>query len=516
MAVASTIGSATDPRSVPSARAAPPDGLRPGATLARALSGLALGLSILAGAPVVAAPFEILAPAEKADGRDRFALVIGNAAYRNVPSLRNPINDANAIGERLHRLGFEVTRARDLDRRATNETVDIFLARLTPGADVVVYFAGHGVEVQGANHLLPVDVPKLQVGQDRVLRSETTNLTDLMSDLRDKAPRALVMILDACRDNPFAGEGTRSIGSSRGLARVEPPKGSLVIYSAGVGERALDNLGEDDPSPNGLFTRTLLRQMDEEGLEVRDLVRRMRNEVREAALRAGGHSQTPGYYDELLDSFFFRPKPATDPNVAACERNADPEADSLSVMRRNLDPVFGACLRAMRAKPGDERLRGLFLAVAEQRAFQSALASEAPDPASNYLAHYPSGRYAADVLRHLARLERGRAEPTGATPEPAPVERRIETIAQPAPALPTAPAAPAPVASGGGRHRQERCLHTRAVPALGRAGPPRRRVRADPQHPRPPAQFLRAGDVLGDVVRALLVQVLQGAPPAVR
>jgi hypothetical protein len=200
------------------------------------------------------------------------------------------------------------------------------------------------------------------------------------------------MILDAYRDNPFAGEGTRSIGSSRGLARVEPPKGSLVIYSAGVGERALDNLGEDNPSPNGLFTRTLLRQMDEEGLEVRDLVRRMRNEVREAALRAGGHSQTPGYYDELLDSFFFRPKSATNPNVASCERNADPEADSLSVMRRNLEPVFEACLRAMRAKPGDEHLRNLFLAVAEQRAFQSALGSDAPDAASNYLAHYPSGR----------------------------------------------------------------------------------------------------------------------------
>lgn len=92
-----------------------------------------------------ATPFEILAPTEKAGGRDRFALVIGNAGYRNVPSLRNPINDATAIGDRLHRLGFEVTRARDLDRRAMNETIDTFLARLTPGADVVVYFAGHGV-----------------------------------------------------------------------------------------------------------------------------------------------------------------------------------------------------------------------------------------------------------------------------------------------------------------------------------------------------------------------------------
>jgi uncharacterized protein len=133
-------------------------------------------------------PFEILAPTEKAGGRDRFALVIGNAGYRNVPSLRNPINDATAIGDRLHRLGFEVTRASDLDRRAMNETIDTFLARLTPGADVVVYFAGHGVEVQEANHLLPVDVPKLQYGQDRVVRSETTNLTDLMSDLRDRVP----------------------------------------------------------------------------------------------------------------------------------------------------------------------------------------------------------------------------------------------------------------------------------------------------------------------------------------
>jgi uncharacterized caspase-like protein len=163
--------------------------------------------------------------------------------------------------------------------------------------------------VQGSNYLLPIDITPMYVDQERRLRSDAINLTDLLTDFQEHKARVTLVILDACRDNPFQAAqtvATRSLGSARGLTRVEPPRGTFVMFSAGVGQTALDNLGPDDHDPNGLFTRKLLSLINEEGLELHSMVLRLRKEVQVAALSAD-HEQFLGYYDQLNGEFYFHP-----------------------------------------------------------------------------------------------------------------------------------------------------------------------------------------------------------------
>jgi hypothetical protein len=253
--------------------------------------GFATALSNPAGALPDAQLKAAILPAKAQVGdTKRLALVIGNGAYRNVPTLRNPFNDAAAVAAELQKLGYEVYLCRDLDRQDMNAIVNAFLTRIEPGNEVLIYYAGHGVELQGSNYLLPVDIPSLGPGQDRLLRSEAINLTELLLDINAQSARVSVVILDACRNNPFeAAGGSRGIGAKRGLGRVDPPQGIFVIFSAGVGEEALDNIGVADTNSNSLFTRKLLELMPLEGIELRTMVRQLRAEVCQAALNVGGN-----------------------------------------------------------------------------------------------------------------------------------------------------------------------------------------------------------------------------------
>ena len=231
----------------------------------------------------------------------RFALVIGNATYRNVQPLRNPKHDAAAVAAKLQQLGYQVVYALDVDRREMNGAVDSFLSMVEPGSEALVYYSGHGVDLNGSNYLLPIDIPALDPDQERMLRTEGVNVNELLLDLQERSARVNIVILDACRDNPFRVASrygaTRSLGTTRGLAAIEPPRGTFIMFAAGVGEQALDNLGANDPDPNGLFTRKFLALLDQDGLEIHSLILRLRAQVQEAALTVGGHDQTPGYYD---------------------------------------------------------------------------------------------------------------------------------------------------------------------------------------------------------------------------
>ena len=263
----------------------------------------------------------LLQPTAQVEGVRRIALVIGNGAYAHVPALKNTVSDADAISTKLRGLGYQIQYAQNVDRREMNDAITAFLARVEPGMEATVYYSGHGVELNGANFLLPVDIPALDPAQERMLRTEGVNVNDLLLDISDRHANVTLVILDACRDNPFHVAGTygtyRSLGSTRGLATVSPPRGSFVIFSAGAGEEALDNLGAADPSPNGLFTRKLLALMDKDGLELRELVRELRVEVSDAASATPDHhSQVPGYYDQMLGDFYFRPRFANSVTVA--------------------------------------------------------------------------------------------------------------------------------------------------------------------------------------------------------
>jgi uncharacterized caspase-like protein len=367
------------------------------------LSYLALPHAAHAAPP--ASPVTVLSPTATVGDAKRLALVIGNGTYHNITALKNTANDATAVANKLRDLGFQVYFARDVDRLGMNQAIAGFLAHIEPNAETVVYYSGHGVEVQGSNYLLPVDIPELGADEERLLRSEAINLTDLLFDLESRRARVSLVILDACRNNPFHLSGlTRGLGSERGLARVDPPRGSFVIFSAGAGEEALDNLGLTDNNPNGLFTRALLQLISEDGLELRALVRRLRGEVRDAAFAFGHHSQVPSYYDQLLGDFYFRPKAA--PVPTRCDLLVHSDATIKEILAADVEAGIRACTQAGADDPNEARFVHLLYEAQEQRAVQKALGTDVAAFSDAYLTLFPSGRFTAEVKTHLAELSK--------------------------------------------------------------------------------------------------------------
>jgi uncharacterized caspase-like protein len=221
----------------------------------------------------------------------RVALVIGNSAYQNVPSLPNPINDATAIAELLRSAGFDVVDSRaDLGiaviRRAIREFADV--AR---DADIaVVYYAGHGIEVDGTNYLIPVDAI---LQRDTDVEDEAISMDRLLRIL-EPVKRLRLIILDACRENPFTRSMKRTIASraiGRGLAKVEVVNSdTLIAFSAKAGSTALDGDGKNSP-----FTTALLNHLATPGLDLRIAFGQVRDDV----LKATANKQEPFVYGSL-------------------------------------------------------------------------------------------------------------------------------------------------------------------------------------------------------------------------
>jgi hypothetical protein len=228
----------------------------------------------------------------------RVALVIGNSAYRNVAQLANPANDARLILDALKQDGFTVTIADNLDRDGLVRALRAFGNDADAADWAVVYFAGHGIEVGGTNYLIPVDA---KLVTDRDIDFEAVPLDQVMRAI-DGAHLLRVVILDACRKDPFAttmrqtGAESRAIG--RGLARIEPARGTLVVYSAKEGTIAADGDGPDSP-----FATALAQHLTEAGIEADKMFRLVRDDV----LDATGNKQEPFMYGSLpgRQNFYF-------------------------------------------------------------------------------------------------------------------------------------------------------------------------------------------------------------------
>ena len=193
-----------------------------------------------------------LSAAFDARAEKRVALVVGNNAYENVPKLEKAVNDAKAVSSSLQAIGFQVQLATDLSRRDFIRQLSAFMDRVGPGDLALLYYAGHGIEVRGVNYILPTDVPPVVPGRESLLTGEAVPTEKIITDLQDRGARAMVFILDACRDNPFKTGTTRTLGGARGLAQGTPPEGVLVLYSAGVGQSALDRMSNNDSDPNSV------------------------------------------------------------------------------------------------------------------------------------------------------------------------------------------------------------------------------------------------------------------------
>jgi formylglycine-generating enzyme required for sulfatase activity len=252
-----------------------------------------------------------LALASPAVAANRVALVIGNDAYTNLPPLEKAVNDARAVAAALEEIGFKVLLGEDLTRRETNRKLADFEAAVEPGDTAFFFFAGHGVAIGGENLLIPTDMPKPGPGEGSLVRDEAHAVTDLAARVQARGAAAAFFVLDACRDNPFAAAGVRGIGGGRGLTRVDAPSGVFMLFSAGIGQTALDTLPSSDPHPNSVFTRTLAPLLTRPGLGHVRLAKLVQGEVSALAARVP-HLQQPAYYDQIIGEIVLAPGAATE------------------------------------------------------------------------------------------------------------------------------------------------------------------------------------------------------------
>jgi hypothetical protein len=233
----------------------------------------------------------------------RLALVIGNDAYQQVDPLQKAVNDARAMAQSLRKIGFTVSLGENLSRREFVQALARLEAQIRPGDVVVMFYAGHGVEIDGANYLLPVDIPKVTPGQQSILKDEAVSTDGLIQRVKARGARSQILVLDACRENPFRDSAGRSVGGSRGLGATQVSNGVFILYSAGIGEVALDRLSNDDPNPNSVFTRTLVPLIENPELSLVSLAKDVRAQVKDLASSVG-HQQSPAYYDEIDGHLF--------------------------------------------------------------------------------------------------------------------------------------------------------------------------------------------------------------------
>jgi uncharacterized caspase-like protein len=231
---------------------------------------------------------------------NRKALIIGNDNYKNVSKLNNATSDAKAMSTALTALGFKVTVFLDIDEKAFKQALREFKMSIQGGDEVLVFFAGHGVQLGATNYLLPTDI---KGDNEEQVKDEAIQLQRILDDLQERKAKFSLAIIDACRDNPFKGSG-RALGG-RGLAPTTAATGQMVMFSAGSGQQALDKLGQNDKDKNGLFTRILLKEMNKPGIPVDRVLRNVRNEVVTLA-KSVGHEQTPALYDQAVGEFFFK------------------------------------------------------------------------------------------------------------------------------------------------------------------------------------------------------------------
>lgn len=385
----------------------------------------------------------------------RLALVIGNDDYQHFTRLDKAGNDAEAISKELQAAGFEVSLRRDLSYRKMVVAFEEFYDKVKTGDELVVFYAGHGVQTERGAYLLPTDIEGDTQSQVEKM-SYPVNV--LFEELDRMKARVSVVIVDACRDNPLRVRG-KTIGQARGLSGPDVSKGQMAIFSAGRNQKALDALGPGDKHPNGVFTRELLARMRVPGQSFEALAIEVRNSVERLAGTVK-HEQRPLIVNDTVGEFFLYPG----------ERTAQaPQA------------------AAPAAAPQDAASR-------EDRFWEDAKGADNVEGYEAYLATYPNGRYRGLARAHITRLNKpavtaqntrgASSEPAAATPAVVSTPAALPAIApaaqgtaapvvapQPAPRTEPAPApraevAPAPPPASAAATPRPAAARTRAAYAL--------------------------------------------------
>ena len=301
-----------------------------------------------------------------ASAEKRVAFVVGNGAYKNVAPLPNPSVDAKAIAATLRNVGFEVVEGSNLTRDKMTERLLDF-GKKAQGADVALFFyAGHGIAISGTNYLLPIDADiksEMDVKLGAAINIDLT-LEQTMGDAKVK-----LVFLDACRDNPFAAKiksnsATRSVNVQTGLAEMKSGEGTLIAFATGPGQTALD--GQE--GSNSPFTRALLANLTQPGIEIQQAMTKVRAQVNEETNKG----QLPWGHTNLIGAVYLNGAPAPGAVAAAT-------------------PAAGA------SKASDVELEF----------WRSIKDSNKPEELNAYLSNYPNGQFRSLALSRIASLESG-------------------------------------------------------------------------------------------------------------
>jgi peptidoglycan hydrolase-like protein with peptidoglycan-binding domain len=303
----------------------------------------------------------------------RVAFVVGNGTYKNVAPLPNPSVDAKAMAAALRNVGFEVVEGSNLTRDKMTERLLDF-GKKAQGADVALFFyAGHGIAISGTNYLLPIDADiksEMDVKLGAAINIDLT-LEQTMGDAKVK-----LVFLDACRDNPFAAKiksnsATRSVNVQTGLAEMKSGEGTLIAFATGPGQTALD--GQE--GGNSPFTRALLANLTQPGVEIQQAMTKVRAQVNEETNKG----QLPWGHTNLIGAVYLNGAPA--PGAVAA---ATPAATA-------------------GAKPGSD---------VELEFWRSIKDSNKPEEFNAYLTSYPNGQFRSLALARIASLESGAKDAT--------------------------------------------------------------------------------------------------------
>ena len=266
----------------------------------------------------------------------RLALVIGNGGYQSSP-LKNPVNDAADMASALKKLGFEVIHKENSGLRAMEEAVRLFGRRLKGGGVGLFYFAGHGVQIAGKNYLIPIGA---RMEEETDVKFEAMDAGRVLDAMYNAANRLNIVILDACRNNPFA-RSFRNV--SKGLARMDAPTGTIIAYATAPGKLAADGVGR-----NGTYTRHLLRHITAGSMKVEEFFKN----VRVGVLKETNRLQTPWESSSLTGDFYFAGGSALVDKPQPTQQPPKPEPVTTSVQP-------SASLRSLPATLSDDDIKAM-------------------------------------------------------------------------------------------------------------------------------------------------------------
>ena len=256
------------------------------------------GSALLLRLALAVCALALLAQVSHAEKR---AFVVGGNIYDNLPPLRTAVNDAKAMDETLRAAGFTVTTLIDATRSQFGDRWREFLNALQPGDLVLVHFAGHGIQVDGGLYLLLKDTPSVNAGEGKFLEG-SINFYEFVQELHAREPAKSIFIIDACRNSPFDKSPKARFGQQLGLVVLDVIYGTFLLYSAGPGQMALDQL--NTTAANSVYASRLLPLLKTKDLGLHAIATRIRVQVEEDARSLENHQQVPAYVDGIRGGLY--------------------------------------------------------------------------------------------------------------------------------------------------------------------------------------------------------------------